>query len=123
MLGFDSLGELLLGYEARLDKLASESLVFTRGYVPSSLCRPSLASMVTGLYPHQNGQVGLATPLDWRLIANGHLPQLWYERGSVDTSVPLDELVHRSNITAKARAADQDPDFSRRIRDGLPGAR
>jgi len=37
-----------------LDRLASESLVFTRGYVPASLCRPSLASMVTGLYPHQH---------------------------------------------------------------------
>ena len=38
----------------RLDRLASESLVFTRGYVPSSLCRPSLASIATGLYPHQH---------------------------------------------------------------------
>ncbi len=35
-----------------LDRLASESLVITRGYVPSSLCRPSLASIMTGLYPH-----------------------------------------------------------------------
>ena len=38
----------------RLDRLASQSMVYTRGYVPSSLCRPSLASMVTGLYPHQH---------------------------------------------------------------------
>lgn len=37
-----------------LDRLASQSLVFTRGYVPSSLCRPSLATLVTGLYPHQH---------------------------------------------------------------------
>jgi len=37
-----------------LDRLASESLVFTRGYVPSSLCRPSLATLATGLYPHQH---------------------------------------------------------------------
>lgn len=38
----------------RLDRLASESLVFTRGYVPSSMCRPSLAMLATGLYPHQH---------------------------------------------------------------------
>jgi arylsulfatase A-like enzyme len=38
-----------------LDKLASGSLVFERGYVPSSLCRPSLATMATGLFPHQHG--------------------------------------------------------------------
>jgi uncharacterized sulfatase len=37
-----------------LDKLAEESLTFKRGYVPSSLCCPSLASIITGLYPHQH---------------------------------------------------------------------
>ncbi|MGQ9563202.1 MAG: sulfatase family protein [Thermogutta sp.] len=41
-----------------IDRLASESLVFTRGYVPSSLCRPSLATIITGLYPHQHGITG-----------------------------------------------------------------
>lgn len=41
-----------------LDKLARESLVFTRGYVPCSLCRPSLATIITGLYPHQHGITG-----------------------------------------------------------------
>src|SRR5215207_6457861 len=38
-----------------LDNLAAESLVFEREYVPSSLCRPSLATMATGLFPHQHG--------------------------------------------------------------------
>lgn len=42
----------------RLDQLAGESLVYTRGYVPSSLCSPSLASIITGLYPHQHGITG-----------------------------------------------------------------
>lgn len=37
-----------------LDKLAAESLVFRRAYVTSPLCRPSLASMVTGLHTHQH---------------------------------------------------------------------
>ena len=37
-----------------LDRLASESRVYTRGYVPMSLCRPSLMTMMTGLYPHQH---------------------------------------------------------------------
>ena len=51
-----------MGHEAiqtpHLDKLASESMVYTRGYVPTSLCRPSLATMMTGLYPHQHGITG-----------------------------------------------------------------
>jgi len=41
-----------------LDRLAKQSAVFPRGYVPTSLCRPSLASMITGLYPHQHGITG-----------------------------------------------------------------
>ena len=41
-----------------LDTLARESLVYTRGYVPDSLCRPSLATIITGLYPHQHGITG-----------------------------------------------------------------
>jgi uncharacterized sulfatase len=46
----------------RIDRLARESLTFTRGYVPDSLCRPSLTTMVTGLYPHQHGIVGNDPP-------------------------------------------------------------
>ncbi len=38
-----------------LDELASKSARFTHGYVPSSVCRPSLVTMLTGLYPHQHG--------------------------------------------------------------------
>ena len=37
-----------------LDKLAKQSFTFTRGYVPIALCRPSLATIITGLYPHQH---------------------------------------------------------------------
>jgi len=37
-----------------LDRLASQSATFTRGYVPTSLCRASLVSIITGLYPHQH---------------------------------------------------------------------
>lgn len=45
-----------------LDRLASQSLVFKRGYVPSSLCCPSLASIVTGQYPHQHRITGNDPP-------------------------------------------------------------
>ena len=37
-----------------LDRLAAEGLTFRRGYVPSSLCCPSLASIITGRYPHEH---------------------------------------------------------------------
>ena len=41
-----------------IDRLAREGLTLTRGYVPTSLCRPSLASIMTGLYPHQHRITG-----------------------------------------------------------------
>jgi len=48
-----------MGHEAirtpHLDRLAAEGALFTRGYVPGSLCRCSLATLVTGLYPHEHG--------------------------------------------------------------------
>ena len=37
-----------------LDKLASQSALFRRGYVPTALCRPALMTLATGLYSHQN---------------------------------------------------------------------
>lgn len=37
-----------------LDKLATQGAVFTRGYVPTALCRPALATLATGLYAHQH---------------------------------------------------------------------
>ena len=44
-----------------LDKLAEGGLRFHNAYVPQAGCSQSRAALLTGLYPHQNGQIGLAT--------------------------------------------------------------
>jgi len=41
-----------------LDELAARSAVFRRGYVPTALCRPSLATLATGRYAHEHGITG-----------------------------------------------------------------
>lgn len=38
-----------------LDRLAASSAKFVNGSVPTSVCSPSLATLLTGLYPHQHG--------------------------------------------------------------------
>ena len=38
-----------------LDRLASRSVVFENGYLTTSVCRPSLVTLMTGLYSHQHG--------------------------------------------------------------------
>ena len=60
-------------------------------------------------------------PLDWRMLLNGHLDELLYERGAIATNLPFAELKKLSNINARARAADGAVDFSEQIRRGLPG--
>ncbi len=62
---------------------------------------------------------GYTFPFDWRVIANGRLDELLYERGVIDTSRPFPEVRQATLIDARAEAADQDPQFSARIRAGL----
>jgi hypothetical protein len=58
--------------------------------------------------------------VDWRLLANGHVDQLLYERRQISTDLPFTILRAQSNIIEKARAADESADFSSRVRQGLP---
>jgi hypothetical protein len=64
-----------------------------------------------------------APPFDWRLLANGYLDQRLYERNIIDSRLPFAEVRRLSHIDGKAKAADRDPVFSRRIREGLPDPR
>jgi len=43
-----------------IDKLAQDGVRFDYAFITHSSCSPSRSSMLTGLYPHQNGQIGLA---------------------------------------------------------------
>jgi hypothetical protein len=74
----------------------------------------------TAIRQHRK-RLGTAQAFDWRMLANGHLDELMYERGGIDTSVPLEELRARSDVTERAKAAGEAPDFSQRIREGVPG--
>src|SRR6059036_3271941 len=60
-------------------------------------------------------------PWDWRMLINGEADELLYERHAIATGgLPFSELKQRSLIDARARAADDDPNFSHLIREGLP---
>jgi hypothetical protein len=59
--------------------------------------------------------------IDWRIIVNGFIDKMLYERKTIDTSLPFKELKERSLINERAKGLDKSPDFSRLIRLGLPG--
>lgn len=125
-----------------IDRLARESLTFRRGYGPSSLCCPSLASIITGLYPHQHKVTSNDPPVppgmtgrqfhesaafrDGREIMNRHLeavptlPRLLGERGylSLQTGKWWQGNYRRGGfthgMTQGGRHGDQGLDIGRR---------
>lgn len=76
------------------------------------------ANCTTSITKHIR-KIGIAFPFDRRLIINGKLDEMLYERGVLDTSRPFPDVRQASNIDARAQAADQDPSFSARIREGI----
>jgi len=65
--------------------------------------------------------VKLRAPWDWRILLNGKADEMLYQDHAIATGgLSFTELKQRSLINERARAADQDPNFSRIIREGLP---
>jgi hypothetical protein len=63
----------------------------------------------------------LRAPWDWRILFNGKADEMLYQDHAIATGgPPFAELKQRSLINERARAAADDPDFSRVIREGLP---
>lgn len=58
--------------------------------------------------------------LNIRHVLNGWIDSYLYYSGRVDTSLPFPELRRLSLINGAAQAAGDGPDFSERIREGLP---
>lgn len=63
-----------------LDRLAREGMRFDRAYATQSSCSPSRASLLTGTFPHQNGQTGLAPAFRIREGVRS-LPEILHDRG------------------------------------------
>ncbi len=63
--------------------------------------------------------IGAAVPWDWRIYANGHADEMLYEAKSIDTSRPFAEVKAASAIDARAKAAEDDPAFAAKIREGV----
>jgi hypothetical protein len=81
----------------------------------STNCTTTVAKMVRA--------AGDKLPFDWRLILNGYLPGFLYDRGMVDTKIPLADLMALARIDTRAKAAGDSADFSQLIRVGVPSPR
>lgn len=63
---------------------------------------------------------GEGIPIDWRIIVNGNIPSLIYDRGTVNTNVTFSELTSSARIAPRAIAAGLDENYSTAIREGVP---
>jgi len=60
-------------------------------------------------------------PWDWRMLLNGFMDQMLYEKHLLAGNLPFAELKQRALINERALGAGDAPDFSERIRAGAPG--
>jgi len=98
----------LLEYVESMNRLATRPAFYNAG---TDNCTTTIRTNMQ--------HMGASMPLDWRYFVNGYLNELLYENDVVDTSRPLAEWKTASFIDARAKAADGDQDFSRRIREGI----
>ncbi len=100
---------LLVAYAEALNRLAAQPKFYN---TLRDNCTTLAFGYAAGIWPE--------LAFDWRVLLPGYGPDYAYEIKAVDTSIPLAELKERARIGPAAQAADSDPDFSARIREGVP---
>ncbi len=101
--------ELLLQYVEDANKLAVRPEFYN-----------SITTNCTTTVLRMMEAVGDPFPFDWRLIVNGYLPGYAYDRGAVDTSIPLEDLRELGSISESAQAEGLTESYSTAIRHGVP---
>ena len=96
---------LLVAYLEELELIAAEPAFYD-----------SLSRNCSTAARRHVASVGVEDTWDWRVVLNGHLDELLYERGLLDSSRPLEALRRESDVTDRVRDAAGQPDFSARIR-------
>ena len=102
-------GALLLNYLQAINAVARQPVWYN-----------ALTANCTTVVRERVITAGGRLPLSWRIFANAYLPQLLYRQGTLDRSLPFEELKATSHINARALAVRPGEDFSAKIREGLP---
>lgn len=100
---------LLLEYLRRASDLAARPRFYNS---ITANCATEIFSMVR--------TVGFDPPFDWRIVANGYLPELAYEEGLLDSRSPLEELRRLGRIEPRYRDTTDSVAYSAMLREGVP---
>jgi hypothetical protein len=80
----------------------------------------SLTTNCTTVVVRMMKAIGNGLPLDWRLLANGYLPDYAYDRRALDMDHSLQELRSLGRIDQRATSHGRGPGFSEAIRRTVP---
>jgi Domain of unknown function (DUF4105) len=81
----------------------------------------ALTENCTTVIFRQMSDIGPPPVLDYRVLLNGRMDEMMYERDKLAGNLPFDQLKKYAHINPAAHAAGDSPDFSIRIREGRPG--
>lgn len=102
----DTARALLLDYLAEMNHLVDEPEFY------NALTK----NCTTTIRIHTNAiSEGTIPPIDWRLIASGHLDEYLYEEGVFKSKIPFEELRQKSRIDEQMQSLGEDK-FSENIR-------
>lgn len=107
----ENIAKLFLRYMAKINSLNHKPEFYNSA---TTNCTTNIVTHIEAV--RQN------VPLSWKMLLSGYFPDLFYERGVLDQSLPFDELRRKSLINLRAQAAGKSPKFSQLIRKGLIGA-
>ncbi len=106
----ENIRRLFLHYLGEINRLNDEPKWYN---TLTTNCTTAIVNHVRAL----GGQL----PITWRVILSGYFPEVLYDRGVLDQSLPYPELRQASLINGRAQAAIGADDFYAQIRAGLPG--
>ena len=101
---------LFLQYVKKIDELRGHPEFYNTA---TTNCTTNIVMHIEAVNPN--------VPLSWKMLLSGYFPELIYERGAFDRSLSFAELREKSRINGRARSAGITTNFSKVIREGLPG--
>ncbi len=105
----DHARRVLLDYVDSINRLAQEPTWYNAF---EHNCTTSIAHHIQHVIPGKQ--------FDWRLLLNGYVDSAAYDHGTIDTSMPFEEVRARALINDSARSAGTSPEFSQMIRADIP---
>ncbi|WXL26826.1 DUF4105 domain-containing protein [Ectopseudomonas mendocina] len=106
----EAMRELLLQYVEKANELVEVPRFYN-----------TVTANCTTIVYHMLQNIVEGLKFDYRLLLTGYLPEYVEELGGLQPGFSLEQLREAGRITDRAKAADQSAEFSRLIRQGVPG--